>query len=106
MGWRLTTSNWTRCMWNTCEIAAEPSGEKFHTCHSSVDPCLGCSVIGSSQLSGLGGPLEFTVPHAYCEITLSWKLDPVSLSDTCLLLVCRFMIGGGGRCRCLGGVEV
>src|ERR1700722_3751063 len=39
-------------------------------------------------------------------MTLSWKLDPVSLSDSCLVLVCGLMTGGAGRCRCAGGIDV
>jgi hypothetical protein len=43
-------------------------------------------VIGSLQLSAVLLPSSSTVPHRYCEIEPSWKLDICSLKETRLVV--------------------
>ena len=97
------TWNCTRCMWKTCETAAAPSGEKFHTSQISVAPSAGFSVIGAPQSSGFGMPSESTVPHWYLVICATSKLDPCSVKDTRRVFVGPRIAGSDGSFRCLGG---
>src|ERR1700722_17030023 len=93
-------------MWKTWETAGAPSGEKFQSSQVSVDPKAGFSVTVSLQLSAVLMPLPSTVPHRYCEIEPSWKLDICSLKETRLVFAAPAGLARDGSVRWRGGTDV